>query len=71
MIKTRHVKHPLFCPILTKLHFSRQSFIKHSNIKFHENLSRWMRVVLCGRAGGRADRHDEANSRFLQVCERA
>ena len=33
------VKCPIFFPILTEVWFSRQSFIKISNTKFHENLS--------------------------------
>jgi len=49
-----------------KLEFSQQIFAKYPNIKFHENLScgRW--VVPCGQT----DRHDEANSCFLQFCQR-
>jgi len=37
------------CPILTKLEFSRQIFVKHANIEFHENPSFGCRVVPCGR----------------------
>jgi hypothetical protein len=55
------------CQILIKLEFSRQIFEKYSNIKFGENPSNGSRVVPCGRK----DRHDEANSRFSQFCERA
>ena len=40
---------------------------KNSNIKFHQNLSSGSRIVPCGRA----DVRDEANSGFLQFCERA
>jgi hypothetical protein len=50
-----------------KLEFSRQIFEKYSNIKFHENQSSGSRVV----PYGRTDRHDEANSRFLQSGESA
>ena len=39
-------------------------FEKYSNIKFDENPSSGIRVVSCGRP----DRHDEAVSRFSQVC---
>jgi hypothetical protein len=45
----------------------QQIFEKSSNIKFHELPSSGSRVVPCGRT----DRHDEANSRFSQFCERA
>jgi hypothetical protein len=34
--------------LLMKLENSRQVFEKYSNIKFHENLSSWNRVVPCG-----------------------
>ena len=49
-----------------KSEFSRQIFEKYSNIKFREDPP----------SGGpkcsiRTDRHDEANSRFSQFCERA
>ena len=37
------------CPILTKLEFSRQIFVKYSNIEFHENPSFGCCVVPCGR----------------------
>jgi hypothetical protein len=47
-----------------KLEFSRQIFEKR--IKFHENPPSGSRVVPLGRSG----RHDEANSRFKQFCER-
>jgi len=50
-----------------KLEFSLQIFEKSSDIKFHENLSHGSRVV----RRGQTDRHDEANSRFSQICERA
>jgi hypothetical protein len=51
------------CQILIRLEYSRQSFEKYSNIKFHENPSSGSRVVLCGQT----DRHDEADSRFSQI----
>jgi len=55
------------CPILKKYEFSRWIFEKYSNIKFHENPSSRSRVFSCGQT----DRHDEANNRSKQVCERA
>jgi hypothetical protein len=54
------------CPILMKLEFSRQIFKKYSNIMLHENAS-----AGCQFFSMRADRHDEANSRCWQFCERA
>jgi hypothetical protein len=55
------------CPNLMKLEMSRQIFKKYSNIKFYKNAPSGSRGVPCGRT----DRHDEANSSFLQFCERA
>ena len=52
---------------LIKLQFSRQIFEKYSNDKFYENVFSGSRVVPCGQT----DRHDEANNRFSQFCERA
>jgi hypothetical protein len=55
--------------------FSPQIFEKSSNIKFHENPSSGSRVVPCrwadGETDGRTDTQEEANSHFLQLCERA
>ena len=54
---------------------SRRIFEKSSNIKFDENLSNGSGVVPHGRtdwqADKRTDRHDEADSRLSQFCERA
>jgi hypothetical protein len=50
-----------------KFEFSRQIFEKDSCTKFHQNGSR---VVPCGQTE-RQDGHDEANSCFSQLCERA
>jgi len=49
-----------------KLEFSQISK-KNLNMKFLENPSSGSRDVSCGRA----DRHDEANSRCSQICESA
>jgi hypothetical protein len=46
-----------------KFELSRQIFEKVSNIKFHQNPSSGSQVV--------PDEHDETNSRFSQICERA
>ena len=42
-------------------------FSESPTVKFHENLSNERLVVQCRRTG----RHDEASSRFSQICERA
>jgi hypothetical protein len=55
------------CKVPVILEFSGQMFEKSSDIKFHENPSSRSRVVPCRQT----DRHDEANSRFSQFCERA
>ena len=46
-------------------------FRKILSIKYRENPSSGSQVVPCGYTDGRTDRHDEANSRFSQFCERA
>ena len=50
-----------------RLEFSRQIFEERLNMKFHKNPSIESRVFFLTRT----DRHDEANSRFSQFCERA
>ena len=58
------------CRILMKIEFFfRQIFGKYSNIKFRENTSGGSRVFRCGQRG--TDKHDDANNRFSQFCERA
>jgi len=54
-----------------ELEFSGHIFEKCWDIKVNENPScgRW--VVPCGRTDRQTNRHDEANSRFSQFCERA
>jgi hypothetical protein len=60
-----------------KLEFSRQIFEKHSNFKFHENLSSESRVVSCGQTAGRTDRQTDmvmlifAYVNFANVSESA
>ena len=51
-----------------KLEFSRQIFEKSSNNKCSESPSSGSRELF--HADGRTDRHDEANSRFSQFCEK-
>ena len=50
-----------------KLELFRQIFEKHSDINFLENPSIGAGIVPCGQW----DRHDGANHRFSQFCERA
>jgi hypothetical protein len=59
-----------FRQIWMKIEFSWQIFEKSSNIKFRKNPSSGSRVVPWGRRDSRPDRHDAANSRFWQFCER-
>jgi len=58
-----------------KLEFSRQIFIKYSNINFHENPSCASPVVQSGRTdrqtGRQVSGYDEANSYFSQFSEHA
>jgi len=49
-----------------KLEFSRQTFEKYSDTKFHANPFRGS-LVSCGRT----DRHYEANGRFLRFFRSA
>ena len=53
-----------------KLEFSQQIFENYLGIKFHENPSGGIGVPY-GRTHRRTDRHEEANSRFSQLCEQA
>jgi len=64
MYKDARVKYHLFLSYFNEK-FSGQIFEKYLNIKFHENPSRGSRVVPCGQT----DRHDDANSRFSQICK--
>jgi len=53
---------------------SQQIFKKYSNIKFHENPPSRSGVAPCrqtDKTDGWTDRHEEANSCFLQFCEHA
>jgi len=46
----------IYCsPFLMKLEFSRQSFEKYTNIKFHENPSNGRRVATFGQADRQTD----------------
>jgi len=65
------VKYPLFLSDFNEKWIFLTEFPKILKYKFYENPSSGIRAVPCGRAGGRMDRHDEANSRFSQFCERA
>jgi hypothetical protein len=58
---------PYCCQIVIKREFSGQIFEIYSNIKFNGNPSSGSPVVPCGRT----DRHEEANSRFLQFSHHA
>jgi len=53
------------CRVLMKLEFSRQILGKNTPV------SNFMKMRLVGAEFFRTDRHDEANSRSSQVCERA
>jgi len=64
-----YVKYPLFLSDFHETEFSQQIFGKPSNIKFYENTSNGSGVVPYRRTDGETDRHNAANSRFLQLCE--
>lgn len=55
-------------PILTKNEFFPQMLVKPGNVKSHENP--FQREPCCAmRMDGQTDRSEEANNRFLQLCE--
>jgi hypothetical protein len=56
---------------LMDIKFPLEIIERYYNTKFLENPSSGSRVVPCGRRDRQKDRHDEANSRFSQFCERA
>jgi hypothetical protein len=58
--------HVIFVTFECNLNFLHR-ISKKSDIKLHENPSSGSGIVPCGQT----DRHDEANSRFSQFCERA
>ena len=60
-----HVNYSLCVPDFKELEFSQKIFEKYSNIYFHENSSSEAEFSMW------TDKHDEANSRFWQSCERA
>jgi len=68
-----HESSRYFCQIVMKLQFSQHIFGKYSNIKFHKNPPSGIKFVPCGLKdrGGTNRQNDDANSHFLQICERA
>jgi hypothetical protein len=60
-----HVKYRYYCPILMKTAIYQQIFEKHSNTKFHENLSNGSLAVPCRWM----HRHGKTNRRFSQFYE--
>jgi len=71
---TTHVYRSSRGDILVKLAFSRQIFEKSSNAKFHEKSAKWepnCSLQTGRKTNGHSGRHDEANRRFSQFCERA
>jgi len=44
---------------------------KKSNEKYDENPHSGIRVIACGQTDKQTDGHDEANSHFPQLCDRA
>ena len=55
---------PLFFSDFNETWIFRQSFEKYISTKFNENPYCESRVVSCGQAEGRTDRHEELNSRL-------
>jgi len=65
-----HVKYLLFLTDFNETLFSRKIFKKYPSIKFHESPSSGGPVVPREQRDRQTDRHDEANSHFLQFCKR-
>ena len=61
-----HLNCPVFCQILTKFGASRRILIVRG-IKFCDNPSIGGRSDTCGQT----DKHEEVNTPFLRLCERA
>jgi hypothetical protein len=57
-----------YYPFLMKLKFLGHIFEKHSNINFHEINPVEAELF---HEDGQTDKHEEANSRFSQICETA
>ena len=53
-----HVKYRYCCQILMKFEFSGQSFLKYSNLKFHEHPSSFHAD---GQIDGRRDKHRQTD----------
>ena len=63
-----HVKCPKLLSDCNRIWtFSTEFHVKYRNIKFHVNPSSWGRADTFGQKDG----HDEANSRFPELGERA
>jgi len=66
-----YVKWPLLSFFNETWFFAADFRKKYSNIKSDENLPSGSGVFPCGRTERQTDRHDKANSRFSQFCERS
>jgi len=66
-----HVKYPLFLSYFNETWFFSAHVRKILKYQIPLNLSSGNRVLLCEWADGQTYRHDEANSRLSQFCERS
>ena len=66
-----YVKYPLILSDLNRTWIFSTPFEKYSNIKFHENPSKWEPSCSCRRTRGQTDTHGEANSRFFKILRSA
>jgi len=67
MYVSLHVKYPLLLSCGNETCVFWTDFLKTLKYQIRESPSGGSRIVACGRT----DRHDKANSRFSQFCERA
>ena len=65
-----HVKYPSFLLDFSETSIFSTDFRKNADIKFHVNPSSGSPAVPRRRTDKQTARHNEANSRFSQYCER-
>jgi len=63
-----HIKYRYACQMLKKLDFSRQIFNSRQTLNFNRFCSVGAEL---SHTDGQTDGHGEANSRYLEFCERA
>jgi hypothetical protein len=70
-VRKSALKYPLFMSDCNETRILSTDFRKILKYQISYNSYSGSRVVPCGRTDRQIDRHDEANCRFSQFCERA